>query len=352
MRFRLAAAGILVLSFAATAGAQDVDQLVKDGHFKQARAILEPKLKANPNDAHALYLMSQVKAAFGDEATAYALAEKAVQLDGQNADYRFQYAKMIGERAENASVFKQMGLAKSFRKEVEAVLARDPRHVEGRFALMLYYQKAPGIIGGDKKKAAQIADEMVKSDPVDGWFAKARLASENKQFDQLPGFYQRAYEADPKNYAANTNLAAAYIREKKWEQAEKHARQAIAIKPGSAGGYAQLATIFVNQKKWAELNAILTEAEKKVPQNFGPYYAAGNALLATGENFPTAEQYFKKYLTQEPEARNPKHAHARWRLGLLYEKQSKKAEAKTEIAAAVRELPNFEPAKKDLARLK
>ena len=193
---------------------------------------------------------------------------------------------------------------------------------------------------------------MVKTNPVDGWFAKARLATENKQNDQVLGFYQKAYEADPKDYGANTQLASIYIREKKYDLAEKHAKNAVAIKPTSAGGYAQLATIYANQKRWAELNAILTESEKRVPSNLSPFYAAGNVLLALGENFPTAEQYFKKYMKQEPEARAPKHAHARWRLGLLYEKQNKKAEARTEISAAVRDLPDFEPAKKDLARLK
>jgi len=62
----------------------------------------------------------------------------------------------------------------------------------------------------------------------------------------------------------------------------------------------------------------------------------------------------KKYFTEtrEPEAGAPLIAGAHWSLGQVYEKEGRKAEARAELETAVRLKPDFEPAKKDLKRLK
>jgi len=100
------------------------------------------------------------------------------------------------------------------------------------------------------------------------------------------------------------------------------------------------------------LDAILAQAEKNVPDNLSPYYQAGRLLLNPGSDLPRAENYFRKYLTQEPEPGAPQHAHAYWRLGLALEKQGRKPEAINALETAVRLKPDLAEAKKDLKRLK
>ena len=46
------------------------------------------------------------------------------------------------------------------------------------------------------------------------------------------------------------------------------------------------------------------------------------------------------------------HAHARWRLGLVYENMGRKQEAVSELETALRLKPDLEEAQKDLKRLK
>ena len=108
----------------------------------------------------------------------------------------------------------------------------------------------------------------------------------------------------------------------------------------------------MKQKRWSDLDAILGEAEAAVPDNHVAYYIAANALLASKEDLPRAERYLRKYLSQEAEAESPSHAAARWRLGLVLEQQGRKAEAISEIEAALKADASIEPAKKDLKRLK
>ena len=93
-------------------------------------------------------------------------------------------------------------------------------------------------------------------------------------------------------------------------------------------------------------------SEKNVPDDFGAHYQAGKALLNSGKDLGRAERYFRKYLTIEPEGGEPPLAAAHWRLGLVLEKEGKKAEAISELEESVRMDGDFKQAKEDLKRLK
>ena len=67
--------------------------------------------------------------------------------------------------------------------------------------------------------------------------------------------------------------------------------------------------------------------------------------MFSGKDLPRAERYFRKYLTMEPEGAEPHHAAAYWRLGLVLEKEGKKAEAIVQVEEALRAEPDFKEAK-------
>jgi tetratricopeptide (TPR) repeat protein len=264
---------------------------------------------------------------------------------------------VVGELASNASIFKQMGLAKRFKREVEAALAINPRHTPSMIGLMEYYYRAPGIVGGDKKAAEAMPDRISAIDKVDGYLAKIRLLSKADpppppaQIEQL---YVAAVQADPSRYEPHVNLASIYGSgaSPRWELAEKEALIARRIDPDRATPYGQLAVIYASGERWTDLDAVLAEAEKKIPDNLSPYLRASAALLSTGKDLARAERYARRYLGQEPEPNATSHAVAHWRLGLILEKQGKKADAVAELQQAAKMDPKFEQAQKDLKRLK
>src|ERR1700675_3350966 len=98
---------LFAASFVSSAFAADgaLRALLERGAWKQVRALAAPRLTANPGDAEALWLMSQVKQAFGDEKAALEFAEKAVSLDEKNADYHLQLAEVCGQKAEKSGPF-------------------------------------------------------------------------------------------------------------------------------------------------------------------------------------------------------------------------------------------------------
>jgi tetratricopeptide (TPR) repeat protein len=347
----------VVCLLAATAGAQSpaVD-LAEHGHWKRLKALVEPRAAANPNDAEAQWLLSRARMAFKDMDGALAPAEKAAALDPKNVEYRWQVAQVVGEMASSASVFKQMGLAKRYRREVDAALALNPKHTPSLMGLMEYYYRAPGIVGGDKAKAEAIPDQLMAINKVDGHLAKARLLSraEPPQPGQVEQVYVQAVLADPSRYEPHVNLANIYASgtAPRWDLAEKEALTAKRIDADRTAPYSILAAVYATSEKWTELDAILAEAEKKIPDNLTPYLRASGALLASGKDLSRAERCARKYLSQEPEPNASSPAVAHWRLGLILEKQGKKPEAIAELQSATKLDPKFEQALKDLKRLK
>jgi len=330
--------------------------LAEHGHWKRLKALIEPRAAANPNDAEAQWLLSQVRMAFRDVDNALAPAEKAVALDPKNVEYRWQVAQVVGEQASSASIFKQLGLAKRFKRETEGALAIDPKYTEAMIGLMEYYDRAPGIAGGDKDKAAAMVDQIGAVNKVDGCIARVRRLGRQSPLpvNDIEQVWVQAVQADPSRYEPHVNLASIYTggTAPRWELAEKEALLAKKIDTDRVTPYVLLASIYASNDRWTELDAELAAAEKQIPDNLVPYLRAAASLLKTGKDLPRAERYARKYLSQEPEPTSNPPAVAHWRLGLILEKQGRKQDAIAELQTATKLDPKFDQAQKDLKRVK
>jgi tetratricopeptide (TPR) repeat protein len=327
------------------------EALVEGNHWKRAKALLEPRVQANPNDAQALFLLSQVRIAYRDFKDAVTLAERAAAQNPKSAEYRQGVAEAVCELAGKE---RSLGLGRRCKAELEAAAALDPNLVDAHWGLMEWHMEAPWIIGGRKDEARKNLAEIKRINPARGFLAQNRMNQYEKKTDSPEPLFLKALEANPKSYSIHMTLVNFYFSapQQKYDLVEKHAREALKLEPGRTGGYAGQAIVFARQKRWPELDAILAQAEKIVPDNFSPFYNAGNVLLADGSDLPRAEKYFRKYLTIEPEPGSPTHADAHWRLALVLEKMGRKPEAVKELEKAIQLNPDHEGAKRDLKRLK
>lgn len=345
---------LAVACLAVTALAQnDIQALIDGGHHKRARAAVEERLKKNPNDADALQLKSRLLMSTSVD-QAEQLAEKSVQLDPNNANAWAQLANAKGRKAQRASVFSQMGLGREAKKAGDKAIELNPNHPDALHFLIAFHREAPGIVGGDKKKADEYMQRLLKVDPVRGNLLLAENAIDDKQMDKVEGYYKMALQANPKDYRAQMNMAGYYAnidKARNYPLAEHHAREALKIDPSRPSAWVTLSALLALQKKWAEVEATVNETKKRFPGNLNPQFQAARVMVQTGENFPLAERYLAEYLKEQPEPNAPGHEAAHWRLGLLYEKQGKKAEAIASMRTALRLKADFEPAKKDLKRL-
>ncbi|MEN9728702.1 MAG: hypothetical protein RL434_3068 [Pseudomonadota bacterium] len=105
---------------------------------------------------------AQAVSAFG--AKNYALAagilEPLVAASPDNDRYVYWLGKAYGRQAEQAGWFEAVRLAKRTRKALEKAVTLNPRNTEALRDLAQFYDEAPGFLGGDAAKAAQLRAEL------------------------------------------------------------------------------------------------------------------------------------------------------------------------------------------------
>jgi len=289
------------------------DSLMEAGHYKRARTVIAARLRANPHDSYALFLESKIKQSFGDFPGAIASAERAVALEPHNADYHAQLAEVYAFSADQASWLRGMNLVHLMKREIAASLAIAPKHTDTLLVSMMFCLRAPKLVGGDKRKARAIAGEIVQSDPNWGYLAEARLLENSGDDAHLEALLKQAVEVNPSHYRALYELARFYCCvaiHKNPGMAESTSRQAMRIDAGRVGAYDLIARVYASTRRWTDLDAILGQSEKAVPDDFAPYYQAADVLIRNGSDRPRATAYLRKYLSQEPEGRQPTRAQA------------------------------------------
>ena len=346
---------LLAIAAATHAAEPDLDLLIQNAHWRRARTLAEADCKAHPNDARSAWRLARVRLEFQNVDDAVKYAELAVRLDPHTAAYHRllgeSYAKQIGK----LPFYKQLGQSHKIRSEYDAALAIAPTDPDTVFDQIDYLLDAPGIAGGDSKKAADLANRLLKVDPAHGYLALSRVARKQNENDKLPGLYQKAVESDARNYTARMLLASFYAdaAHQDFGLMERHALAAIDINPDRIGGYRVLALALASQKRLGDAAKLLARSEAAVPDDLSPYVYAARAMLSAGIELPRAEEYLRKYIaaTSEPEPGAPLIAGAHWSLALVHEKQGRPQDARSELETALRLKSDFEPARLELKRL-
>lgn len=291
-------------------------ELIENGHWKQVRTVVEARIQQAPNDALAHFLLSQIRNAFGDRATPLSLAEKAVALDGNTGKYHRQVAEVLGVMAQHSNALQQLFLARRFRKEIDMALALDPRDLQALRDLMEYYLLAPGIAGGDRRQAEATAERIVAIDKVEGLSARALIAAFEKRMKESEVLLREAAAVSPSSYKALIALAQSYLAPDHGnaDAAETTAKEALRVDPGRVDAYLILAAVYAGQARWKELDAVLQESSREVPDDLAPYYRAAERIIGSRHDVDRAERYLRTYLTQEPEGNEPSLAEARQQL--------------------------------------
>jgi tetratricopeptide (TPR) repeat protein len=329
------------------------ETLIEGGHWKPTRTIVEARLREAPDDALSNFLLSQIRGAFGDRSTPLALAEKAVALDGRTAKYHRQVAEVLGLMAQHAGAFQQLLLAHRFRGELDAALLSDPRDSQALRDLLEFYLLAPGLIGGDPRRAVEVAGRIGEIDALEGLLGRARIAGFHNQTAAQEALLRQAAEAEPAKYKVHIALAQFYLAADRSNPsaAEAQARAATNLDPGRVDAYAVLAAIYADRGDWSGLESILTIALREVPDDAAPQYRAAERLVASGRDPIRAERYLRAYLAREPEGNQPSASEARWQLGMALREQGRAIDALAEFKESVRLDPESKAAH-ELKRLR
>ena len=319
MRFMLSSLLLFVLgissAFAITA--QDV-KLQLEARDKKALASADALTKAEPKNAEAWILLTRARLQANQGEAAIASAEKAIKLAPNNSQAHFMLGSAYGSRIGQVGMFSQMSMAPKLRDAFEKTVALDPANLDAREALLQYYLQAPAMVGGGKDKASVQVAEIAKRDAARGHLARAQVFMLEKNNAAALKSYEAAYAAKPSDKNIRLALGIGYQMTERWNEAFKHFR------------------------------AWTAQDEKAGPA----WYQIGRTSAMSGLQIEEGIAALQKYIGMPHAANEPQNKNAYHRLGQLYAKAGKTAEAKAALQAALKLDPKFADAKAELAKLK
>ena len=196
----------LLATVTVTAPASEkIDQvrgLVRDHQLAAAESASNALVAANPADPAVYALLGSVQIAKEDADAAVAAYEKAAELAPADGDYQRQLGDAYGFAAQKAGMFGKIGYAKKCRVAYEKAVELAPQNLNARSSLMMFYQQAPGMMGGGVDKAYAQAAEIKKLDPARGRLAYASVYTADKKYDQALAEFDEVLKTSPDDYAA------------------------------------------------------------------------------------------------------------------------------------------------------
>jgi tetratricopeptide (TPR) repeat protein len=173
---------------------EKAEQLFRQNKLVEAKALFEKHLKANPNHTKSLEYLGDIagKNKNWDEAIGY--YEKIKIQYPLNADYHYKYGGALGMKAKEINKFKALSLLGDVEESFLTAAKLDPKHIDTRWALVVFFTELPGIVGGSETKAQKYADELMKLSKVDGFMAKGYIDEYFKRYTKAEINYKKAHE--------------------------------------------------------------------------------------------------------------------------------------------------------------
>lgn len=264
-------------------------------------------------------LLADAKAAMrrGDNEQAVKLLEQAIAMKPNVAEYHLYLGQAYGGQAQKAGMFGGLGFAKKSLAALERAVELDPNHTDARLGLIDFYMVAPGFAGGDKDKALQQAAEIKKRSSLDGHRAFGRIYTRQKKLDLARNEYVMLVRENPTLPKAHYYLGNFLLSQKDWKGALHEYEYAL-----------------------------------KLDANYMPaYFRIGVTAAQSQSDYAHGEETLRKYLGYTPADDEPSHASAWYYLGMIQEKQGKKAEAKQSYTNAQKLAPESKDVKEALKRV-
>ena len=258
------------------AGGIRLDEARKFYHLSEFDKSLQVLRELPEKDAAVWELIGQNYYGQADFKKATEALEKAVALEPTNSDITLWLGRAYGRRAETSSPFTAPGFASKTRQYFERATQLNPNNMEALSDLFEYYLEAPGFLGGGLDKAGRVAEQISRLNPVEGYWAQAKLAEKRKEY----------------------------------RSAEAHLRQAIEAAPMQVGRLIDLAKLLTRQGKNKEADVSLAQAEQVAPNSPRLIYAKAEIYVKSKRNLDVARKLLKQYMGMELTPDDPSRADA------------------------------------------
>lgn len=270
---------------------------------------------ASPTRHFAAGCMSVMAAQWDSAATHF---DAAVKANPRSSAAFLWVGNITGHRARLGNTQTKLQLAAGIRDAYRKAIALDGANIDAREGLMQYLLATPAPLGGDKAKAVEQATAIAKIDRYRGLGAALAVAA-----------------------ASNDKSAV-----------ERLLLGATTQYPDSVIGWANLSAMQADAGRAADAFATITRWQARRSNAMFARFSIGRTAAVSGQQLQRGEQALQQYLRGTRGPNDPPPANANYRLGQIYEKQGRKAEARAAFQAALRSNPSLRDASVALERVK
>ena len=234
-------------------------ELYQRTEYQESLNLLLPVTNRNTEE---FQLLGQDYFMLGEYKKATEEFDRALASGNGSAQLYVWAGRAYGRRAETSGPFTAPGLASRCRKYFETAVQMNILDKEATGDLFDYYLGAPGFMGGGINKAQDLARRVAVKDPAEGQHLLAVLSERNKEYDA----------------------------------AEQHLRQAIQLAPKQAGRVMELARFLAQRGRAKESDELFDQAEHMAPDNHSILFYRAQTYIETNHNLSDARTLLQTYL--------------------------------------------------------
>lgn len=178
--------------------------LFEQGKYASAEPLFEKDLKENPNNTKTIEYLGDISGYQTQWNNAIYYYEKLKTTFPKNANYWYKFGGAMGMKAKSINKFKALGMIEDIEDAFLTAAKLDAKHIETRWALVMFYVELPAIIGGSETKSQKYANELMSISKVDGCLAKGYIDVYFKRYLDAEKNYTKAHEIGYSKTTFNT----------------------------------------------------------------------------------------------------------------------------------------------------
>ena len=295
--------------------------LVDRNENEAALERLDPLLATYPEDGVLHTLACEAALFSGDGERATALGERAIELSPDSWEAHLQYSRALGFAMQEGGLLSAMGTIGSYKSELRRARELAPTAVDPRADEIMFLLIAPGIAGGDKQRALELAEELVELDRAKGLTMQAWALAENDDAQAALELCQGALMQDLYVPRLRTTYARLLVEDEQIDEA-------IAVLEAACG------------------DAPPPDASYDVHRDhFDALYQAAKLRIVEERDPERALAHLTRYAEDAPKDRElPSRAAAWWRQGNVHELLDDPTAARSAYETSLDLDPEFEEA--------
>ncbi len=243
--------------------------------YAKAVQVLQAAAAQDPKNGDVQLLLAKSYLELQERDAAIKSAEKAVAIDPQNSIYHEWLGRAYGDKADHASWFSAISLAKKTRKEFETAVQLDEKNFSARQVLIEFDCSAPGLVGGGEEKARPQIKQLAEMDAAEGHYAEGNCRRQKKDFAAADAEFAKALESNPKSAELIYDIGDYAVKRSQADTLLAVAEAGERVAPNEPRGkFYRGVALILRKEDLDESETLLREYLKKAPLRSG--YCCGN----------------------------------------------------------------------------